>query len=187
MLNGEINLELILQGCRSGDRNSQRKLYEHFYGYAMSICLRYSRNRDEAVEILNDSFLKVLTNLEKYDPGYPFRMWLRRILINAAIDYHRKNRSFPLHLELTAAANLTDDELPLPHLSPDEDVLPVLQQLSPAYRVVFNLYVMEGFKHEEIAEILGISVGTSRSNLVRAKEMLRAFMMKNNLHSVKMN
>ena len=187
MLNGEFKLEHILQGCRAGNRNSQRQLYEYFYGYAMSICLRYSRCREEAVEILNDGFLKTFNRLGQYDASYPFKSWLRRILINSAIDYHRKNHALPLHLELTAAADLADDEMPMPHLSPDEDVLPILQQLSPAYRVVFNLYVMEGYKHEEIAELLGISVGTSRSNLVRAKESLRALMMKNKLHVVKMN
>ncbi len=187
MLNGEINLEHILQGCRRGNRNSQRMLYEYFYGYAMSICLRYSKCREEAVEILNDGFLKAYTRIGQYDASFPFKSWLRRILINAAIDYHRKTKALPLHLELTAASDLADDELPMPHLSPEEDVLPILQKLSPAYRVVFNLYVMEGFKHEEIAELLGISVGTSRSNLVRAKESLRALMMKNKLYTVKMN
>lgn len=187
MLNGQINLELILQGCQRGNRNSQRKLYEHFYGYAMSICLRYSKNREEAVEILNDSFLKVLTHLDRFNAALSFKNWLRRILINSAIDYHRKNQSLPLHLELNAATDLADDDMPMPHLSPDEDVLPILQKLSPAYRVVFNLYVIEDFKHEEIAEMLGISVGTSRSNLVRAKEALRALLAKNNLNAMKMN
>lgn len=187
MLNGEINLERILQGCRDGNRNSQRWLYEHFYGYAMSICLRYSKSREEAVEILNDGFLKIFNNLHQYDPGRSFKTWLRCILINTAIDYHRKRHAFPAHLELTAAEALADEEMPMPHLSPDEDVLPILQKLSTAYRVVFNLYVMEGFKHEEIAGMLGISIGTSRSNLVRAKEALRLLLTKNNLHAVKMN
>lgn len=187
MLNGEINLKVILQGCQQDDRNSQRRLYEHFYGYAMSICLRYSKNREEAVEILNDGFLKVFTHLDRFDSSYPFKSWLRRILINSAIDYHRRNNNLPVFLELKMASEVMDDEMPLPQISPDEDVLPVLQKLSPAYRIVFNLHILEGFKHEEIAEMLGISAGASRSNLVRAKETLRALMTKNNLHTVKMN
>ena len=187
MLDGEINLKVILQGCLLGARNSQRMLYEHFYGYAMSICLRYAKNREEAVEILNDGFLKVFTRLDQYDPDQPFRAWLRRILINSAIDHHRKNQLFPLHLELSAATNLADDAMPMPRLSPDEDVLPVLQKLSPAYRMVFNLYVMEEFRHEEIAEMLGISVSTSRSNLVRAKETLRLLITRKDLIALKMN
>lgn len=187
MLNGEINLETILLGCRRDNRNSQRKLYECFYGYAMKICLRFSKNREEAVEILNDGFLKALTHLDRYDPSYPFKSWLRRILINSAVDYHRKNIHLPEFSELTATNGASADEMPMPQISPDEDVLPVLQKLSPAYRVVFNLYVMEGFKHEEIAGMLGISIGTSRSNLLRAKKMLREIMTEHDLNILKMN
>lgn len=182
-----INLKLILEGCRRGSRNSQRKLYEHFYGYAMNICLRYSRKREEAVEILNDAFLKALTRLDQYDPDYPFRGWLRQIIVHSAIDYHRKNHKLPAQLELAVVADKSEDEMPMPRLSPDEDVLPVLQELTPAYRVVFNLFVMEGYKHHEIAEMLGISVSTSRSNLLRAKEKLRAILEKKDRHPAKMS
>jgi RNA polymerase sigma-70 factor (ECF subfamily) len=184
----ESELNLLLQGCRRGNRNSQRKLYEHFYGYAMSICLRYSKNREEAAEILNDAFYKALTRLDQFDPAQPFKAWLRRILINSAIDYYRKNYKLPAHLELSAAADVADAEMPLPQIAPGEDLLPVLQQLSPAYRMVFNLFVMEGYKHAEIAEMLSISVGTSQSNLVRAVQKLRALMMPSkNFNPVKMN
>jgi len=94
----------------------------------------------------------------------------------------------PTHLELSAAADVADAEMPLPQIAPGEDLLPVLQQLSPAYRMVFNLFVMEGYKHAEIAEMLGISVGTSQSNLVRAVQKLRALMMPSkNFNPVKMN
>ncbi len=104
MLTRDINLKLILEGCRDGNRNSQRRLYEHFYGYGMNICMRYSKNRDVALEILNDSFLKALTNLDKYDNEYPFKGWLRRILITTAIDYFRANQKLPDHLDLEEAA-----------------------------------------------------------------------------------
>ncbi|MBK7938914.1 MAG: sigma-70 family RNA polymerase sigma factor [Lewinellaceae bacterium] len=187
MFNREINLDHILEGCRQGNQNSQRKLYEHFYGYAMNICLRYSGKREEAVEILNDAFFKVMTGLDKYDSSYPFRAWLRRILINSAIDYYRKNWKQPVHLELTRAADVADDEMPMPTISPDEDVLPILRALSPAYRMVFNLYVLEGYKHQEIAVMLGISVSTSRSNFVRALENLRALMLEKKSNPVKSN
>lgn len=183
----KINLSLILQGCLRGNRNSQRKLYEHFYGYAMNICLRYSKNREEAVEILNDAFLKALTKLEQYDPVYPFRGWLRRILIHSAIDYHRKNHKHADHLELTALADVAGEDIPMPGISPDEDVLPALQQLTPAYRMVFILFVMEGYKHHEIAEMLDISVSTSRSNFIRAKEKLRAILEKERNRQAKTN
>ncbi len=187
MPKGELNLNLILEGCRRGNRNSQRKLYEHFYGYAMNICLRYGKNREEALEILNDGFLKALTNLDKYDPNYPFKGWLRRILVNTAIDYHRKNHKLPVILELNTSTDLLEDDAPLPKISPDEDMLPILQELSPEYRLVFNLFVMEDYKHHEIAELLGISVSTSRSNLARAKEKLRAILIKKSAKALKMN
>lgn len=183
----DFDLLTVLQGCQKGNRNSQRRLYEHFYGYAMSISQRYSKGREEAVEILNDGFLKAFNNLDKFDSGLPFKPWLRRILVNTAIDYHRKNRNLTQTLDLASAAELASEELPLPKLSNDEDVLPILQKLSPAYRVVFNLYIMEGYSHQEIAELLGIDARTSRSNLVRATQNLRALMTKKNFDAAKLN
>lgn len=183
----DFDLLLIIKGCLKSNRNSQRKLYEHFYGYAMSICLRYSKGREEAVEILNDAFLKVFKHLDKFDPAQTFKAWLRRILINAAIDHHRKNQSLHAPLDLSAAAELAAEEMPLPVLSKDEDVLPILQKLSPAYRVVFNLYVMEGYDHQEIADMLGIDVRTSRSNFLRAKQNLRVLMARKTFETAKLN
>ncbi len=181
MADKDTDLPLLLQGCRHGNRNSQRKLYEHFYGYAMSICLHYSKHREEAVEILNDAFLKAFTHLDQYDSAKPFRPWLRRILINSTIDYYRKNHHLPVHLELSGATDLATEEMPMPKISAEEDMLPILRKLSPAYRLVFNLFVMEGYAHQEIADLLGIDARTSRSNLLRAKENIRALLIKKNL------
>ncbi|MDZ4680396.1 MAG: sigma-70 family RNA polymerase sigma factor [Saprospiraceae bacterium] len=174
MQNGESHLIRLFEGCRRGDRNSQRKLYECFYGYAMSICLRYSTSKEEASEILNDAFLKVLTNINKFDPAQPFKPWLRRLLINTAIDYSRKKHRFSMTLELPETIELPAEDLPV--LSPDEDLLPILRQLSPAYRIVFNLYVLEEYSHREIAALLDITESASRSNLTRAVEKLRAIL-----------
>ncbi len=182
-----FDLKAVLQGCQRGNPRSQRKLYEHFYGYAMSICLRYAQHREEAVEILNDAFFKVFTHLDQYNKGYPFQPWLRRILINTAIDYHRHLHNLPVCLELREALEVVVDDMPMPPLSEDEDVLPILQQLPPAYRIVFNLSVMEGYHHHEIAEMLGISASTSRSNLVRAKEKLRSLFINKSCKPVKTN
>lgn len=176
----EINIQLILKGCQQGNRNSQRKLYEHFYGYAMSVCLRFSKNKEEAAEVLNDAFVKVFSHLDRYDQAFPFQAWLRRILVNAAIDHHRKHHKMLDFLELSIQSDRADDEVPMPQISPDEDLLPILQKLPPAYRMVFNLFVMEDLKHHEIAELLGISVSTSRSNFVRAKEKLREIILERN-------
>ncbi|MEM6698269.1 MAG: sigma-70 family RNA polymerase sigma factor [Bacteroidota bacterium] len=140
----------------------------------MSISLRYAKNRLEAREILNESFLKVFTKLDQYDKTQDFQYWLRRIIINTAIDYYRKHQRSPFFMAIDNALQIADDTPVEIELNESVDTLPIIQQLPPAYRMVFNLYVMEGFKHREIAEQLGISVNTSKSNLARAKQKLKA-------------
>ena len=171
------NIQLLIEGCRGGNRASQMKLYEHFYSYGLSITLRYSKNREEALEILNDSFLKAFLKIDQYDSDLPFKPWLRRILINSSIDYHRKYSklneipvaAIPSEIE-TASHNSALDNLEF------DDLIIVLQKLSPAYRLVFTLYVIEGFKHHEIAEKLNIGVGTSKSNLAKARLKLKSIL-----------
>ncbi|GAB3505644.1 RNA polymerase sigma factor [Spirosoma knui] len=164
----------LLAGCLRNHRQSQELLYRQFYSYAMSVCLRYAPTREGALEVLNDGFLKVFTRLDQYDPAQPFKGWLRRILINAAVDHYRQevkhhNHEDVAQAEHTVVSESADAYSQLAH----EDLLLLIQRLSPAYRLVFNLYVMDGFTHEEIAGQLGISVGASKSNLARARENLR--------------
>lgn len=163
----------LLASCLRNHRQSQELLYRQFYGYAMSVCMRYAPTREEALEVLNDGFLKVFTRLDQYDPAQPFKGWLRRIMINAAVDQYRREARHQHEgvekIELTAVAESADAFSQLAH----EDLLALIQRLSPAYRLAFNLYVMDGFTHEEIASQLGISVGASKSNLARARENLR--------------
>ncbi len=171
----------LLAGCLRNQRKSQELLYRQFYGYAMSVCLRYAPTRDGAMEVLNDGFLKVFTRLDQYDPAQPFKGWLRRILINAAIDHYRQEVRHHHHedveqVEQTVATESADAFSQLAH----EDLMGLIQRLSPAYRLVFNLYVMDGFTHEEIAGQLGISVGASKSNLARARENLRVLVKRLN-------
>ena len=182
----KLNLQLLIEGCRSNNRRSQKRLYEHFYGYGMNICLRYAKDRVEAEEMLNDGFLKALLNIDKYDPAFPFRAWLRKILINSAIDYYRKYQKYQLTLSMDQLAEIPDD-VPLPAIDEGEDVLPILQELPRAYRMAFNLYVIEGYKHHEIAELLNISVGTSKSNLARAKTKLKALWLNKKGGAAKLN
>lgn len=171
-----INLNLIIAGCQRSNRKSQQVLFEHFFGYGMNISLRYAKNREEAEEILNNAFLKVFRYIDRYDATYPFRIWLRRIVINAAIDYHRAHQNRLTMVELEDAPEPTTDAFPLPEINTTNDMLPIVQRLPTAYRMVFNLYVMEEYNHNEIAELLGISAKTSRSNLARAKAKLRAWL-----------
>lgn len=163
----------LLAGCLRNQRKSQELLYRQFYGYAMSVCLRYAHTRESALEVMNDGFLKVFTRLDQYDSAQPFKGWLRRILINAAIDHYRQEVRHEHEsiepFEQTVVSETANAFSQLAH----EDLMNLIQQLSPAYRLVFNLYVMDGFTHEEIAGQLGISVGASKSNLARARENLR--------------
>jgi len=173
MNNVEENLRPLLKACIKKDRNSQKELYRLYYAYGMNICLHYSKDREEAKEILNDGFFKVFENLHMYNPELSFKGWLRRLLINVSIDYYRRHHRHRPVMEIMPQSEPTDsnpdgfDKLAL------EDLLAMIQQLSPMYRLVFNLYIMEGYKHEEIAEQVGITVGASKSNLSRAKDKLR--------------
>lgn len=162
----------IVEACRANDRLAQKELYQHFYGYSMSVAFRYVTDREDAVEILNTSFLKVFKNIGSYDLDKPFKPWIRRILINSAIDHLRIRKRIVEEGDIERVQEPNIDEGITGQLA-YEEILKLIQQLSPSYRAVFNLFVIEGYKHEEISEMLGISVGTSKSNLFKAKAHLR--------------
>jgi len=165
-------LDRILVGCRQGEESSQMALYRHFYSYGMGVCLRFTPSREAAMEVLNDGFLKVFTKIDQYKPEYDFKPWLRRILVNASIDHFRKynkHRTEEPQKINTKQSSYNDalDQLEF------DDLLKILQLLSPAYRMAFNLYVIEGLTHEEIGEKLNISTGTSKSNLSKARQKVK--------------
>ncbi len=165
----------ILIGCKKLHRESQKMLYEEFYAYALSICLRYADNREEASEILNDGFMKIFKNIKFFDLNRAFKPWLRKIMVNTAINqFHKKQRNIP-SAGIEQAKHESDTENIISGISYQE-IIAMLQKLPPAYRTVFNLHVLEGYKHEEIAKMLHITVGTSKSNLFKAKESLKKIM-----------
>ncbi|MBC6610324.1 RNA polymerase sigma factor [Hymenobacter sp. BT507] len=172
----------LLAGCRRADRECQHQLYLRYYSYGMSIALRYTRTRDEAMEAVNDGFMKVFQDIGRFDPALheltgSFRGWLRKVMVHTAIDHYRRTAKHAHTQELdTVAYTLPDDgNNALDQLS-YQDLLALIRQLSPAYRTVFNLYVIDGFSHEEIAGQLGISVGASKSNLSKARAHLKHFL-----------
>jgi RNA polymerase sigma factor (sigma-70 family) len=171
-------LEALLEGCRTGNPKSQELLYRQFYGYAMSVCLRYTRTRDEAVEIVNDGFIKVFNNADKIDLTKSFKNWLRRIMVNTALDYYRQNHKHYNHEDIQEAEYLISDNKDASSDVSYEELLGLVQKLSPGYRTVFNLFVIDGYSHEEIADMLSISIGTSKSNLARARINLREMLSK---------
>jgi RNA polymerase sigma factor (sigma-70 family) len=170
--------EELLSKSIKGDRKSQEKLYRQFYGFAMGVCMRYTQNREEALEVVNDGFLKVFTKGDQYDSKYPFKAWFRRIIVNTALDFYRSQQKHYFHENIEEAYNVSSvDSSPLSQLN-HEELIELIQKLPSGYKMVFNLFVIDGFSHEEIGVQLGISVGTSKSNLSRAREALRKMILK---------
>jgi len=169
----------IIEGCRKGKRQSQELLYHHYFGFGMSVCLRYTSFRDDALEVLNDSFMKVFSHIHDYDITRPFKSWFRRILVNTALDHYRVRKSLSWQVSYDDPANDVDRLSGDSHqhetsLKLDADaILALFNGLPDVYRLTFNLYEIEGYSHDEIAGMLNISPGTSRSHLSRAKKMLR--------------
>jgi len=164
-----------IEGCVRNSRESQKIIYSSFYGYALTICERYAGNNDDIMEILNDGFLKIFKEIYRYKPSYidtvaSFKGWLRKIMIYTAIDHYRKNKKHLVngYMEPSSLQIASSNETAIDKLS-YEEILKAIQLLSPAYRTVFSLFVIDGLSHEEISQKLGIAEGTSKSNLSKAR------------------
>lgn len=169
----------LIEGCKKGNPHFQEVLYKRFFSFAMSICIRYTPKTDDVIEVVNDSFLKVFENISKYDSQKPFNSWFSKILVNTAIDSFRKNLKFQVEVSLNG---IVDTEEPEPQLTSElsvNEITSLFAKLPETYRITFNLYEIEGYSHEEIGEMLGVTAATSRSNLTRAKKMLRSLYEKN--------
>ena len=162
----------LVQEAKAGSPRALERLYRHFYGYAMSIALRYSNSREEACEIVNDSFMKVFDKLDQYTEDSSFKGWFRRILINTSIDYYRKNVKYYADMDIEKADQKICDPSVIDELS-KEDILMLLRELPEMLRIIFNMYEIEGYSHNEIGEQLGIPASTCRTYLARAKQRLR--------------
>jgi len=160
---------------------AQKLLYERFFGFGLSVCLRYAKNNDEAMEILNDGFVKVFRSISGFaEPGGDdelsrvFMSWLKKIMINTGINYFKAvHKVSAIHV----AEALDNTDAYARHTDSDqlayEELVQLIQRLSPAYRNTFCLYVIDGYRHEEIAGMMGISIGASKSNLLKARKNLR--------------
>ena len=179
-------LTFHIEACVLNKRESQKVIYSSFYGFAMAICDRYANRQEDAVEILNDGFLKIFKEIHRYKPAYAdvvssFKGWLRKIMVYTAIDHFRKNQKHQLvtPLENVVYQMATVREEAIEKLS-YEEIIRAIQDLSPGYRAVFNLFVIEGLSHEEISKQLGVSIGTSKSNLSKARKQLQKILFKQN-------
>lgn len=167
----------IINGCIQGGRKYQKLLYERYYGSMMVVCMRYTNDREEARDVLHEGFMKVFRNLHKFAQGTNLGAWIRRIMVNTAIDHYRKSAKGPNLVEINHAIHEADVHDVVSDLSAEE-ILAMVQRLSPAYRMVFNLYVIEGYAHKEVGKLLGISEGTSKSNLAKARIKLQQMILK---------
>ncbi len=180
----EINSLIV--GCVNNSRKAQEKLFKLFYGKMLYLCLRYHHDRDTAQEVVQEGFIKVFEKIGTFDMQGSFDAWVRRIMVNTAIDFIRRNNK-------VALVELQDNYRESPEDSADELeqefeknrrlALESIEQLSPAYKMVFNLYYVEDYTHKEIAEELGISEGTSKSNLAKAKMRLKQILEQKNGHN----
>ena len=170
--NSDHNLPGILDGCSRRKRDSQHALYRLYYAYGMSVAIRYVHEENEAITIVNDAFLKVFKHIKKFDRTKTFKPWFRKILVNTAINYLKKQQRYRMETDMNEAPTLADREEILSQINYQE-LVNLVQSLSTSYRAVFNMYVIDGFRHEEIAKTLGITVSTSKSNLVRARRKLQ--------------
>jgi len=169
----------IVDGCSKGNRKYQQELYKALYGKMLSVCLRYSCDIDEAKDFLHDGFIKVFEKIINFKHTGSLEGWIRRIIINNTIDTLRKKNKMTMDYERQDVLEgmFDDSESTIEKIKFDnleaEKIIELIQDLSPAYRTVFNLYIIEDYSHKEIAEMLNISIGTSKSNLAKAKEKLR--------------
>jgi RNA polymerase sigma factor (sigma-70 family) len=162
----------IIDACLSGDHRAPEKLYGILAPKMYGVCLRYARDAQEAEDNLQDGFVTVFTRLKDFRHEGSFEGWVRRIMVNVSLDSIRKKQPLSYVDELRKLDSATGEEEAISHI-PVEEMVKVIQELPPRYRMVFNMYVMEGYNHAEIGKELGISEGASKSDLSRAREILR--------------
>ena len=178
-----LSLEEILDGCLKKRHSAQKQLYERFYGFSKSIALRYASSSEEVQEMMNDGFLKIFAKLDLYDQNLSFEAWFKTVMVRTSIDYYRKNHSRVAMVDIDELHYLSYDDHLLEKLSAEE-ILDLMKHLPPSYRAVFSLFIVEGYSHAEIAKILGINEGTSRSNLSKARLKMQE-MIKNYTSDIK--
>ncbi len=171
-LGHKLSLEEIIEGSKQGNRKSQELLYKQYASKMLVVCARYAKDNFEAEDMLQVGFVKIFEKIKDYKGEGSFEGWVRRIMVNTSIEFYRKNaRMFPV-VDLDHAPESPVQENQLARLNMN-DLLTLIRNLSPGYRLIFNMYAIEGFSHKEIAQELGISEGTSKSQLARARAILQ--------------
>ena len=171
----------LIQDCIRGDRQAHSRLYSKFAPKLFVLCLRYSKNREEAEEVLQEGFLKVFQFLHQYRGEGPLEGWIRKIIVNCALQRLRSNSRLAPVVSIESYDEQFIIHNQVENRIGSKELLRMVMSLPPAYKLVFNLYVLDGYKHKEIAEILGISEGTSKSNLSDARFILKKQLCKNQI------
>src|ERR1700712_3238701 len=177
-LENKYTIEDLVKRCKANERKAQELLYKHFASKMMGVCLRYATDRMEAEDMLQNGFIKVFQKIDDYRGDGSFEGWIRRIMVHSSIEYYRKYHKMVQLVDIEDAAAYTSvDSSSLSKLAAN-DLMALIHQLAPGYRIVFNLYAIEGYSHREIAEMTGISEGASKSQLSRARAVLKEQVIK---------
>ncbi|GAB6013095.1 RNA polymerase sigma factor [Viscerimonas tarda] len=167
----------LIAGCKEKNRECQKYLYEKYARSMYGICLRYAPDSAAAEDLLHDGFIKIFSVIDSYSGKGSFEGWMKRVFINLALERIRKEKSSIITEELTEIPDLTDDENERANNISEEELMKMIQDLPAGYRTVFNLYVVENLSHKEIAQMLGVAEGTSRSQYIRARQILQEKVM----------
>lgn len=173
--------EKIIDGCIAGKRKSQKALFEKYKSSVMGVCLRYCKSRDEAEDVLMMAFMTIFSEIHTFRREGAIDPWIRRIVVNTAINNYKKNLKHYYHSEIMEVAEKEfneGDNIQTPNYHSAEEILKVIQELPEGYRMVLNLHIVDGYKHKEIAEMLDINVGTSKSQLAKAKKIIQQKIVK---------
>jgi RNA polymerase sigma factor (sigma-70 family) len=164
----------IIELCAKHDRKAQQILYDRYSRLLLGVCLRYASDKAEAEDILQDSFLKIFFNIQEFTGSGSFIGWLRKVAVNTSITHYHKNLKYRYHVEIEEFESIETGVISFEEdFYTSDELFKVLNELPAGYRMVFNLYAVEGYKHKEIAEMLGIDTNTSKSQYSRAKAVLR--------------
>ncbi|MBT8282106.1 MAG: RNA polymerase sigma factor [Muriicola sp.] len=174
-----MSLKKLIHQCKKGDRKAQEQLYRKYSSVLYGLCLKYSRNKTEAEDNLHDSFLTIYDKIEQFKFKGSFEGWLKRITVNTVLQKYRKDQYMKVVTDNIQEEEDIDYDYPDVQLS---TLLQYVQELPNKYRLTFNLYVLDGYTHKEISELLGTSAGTSKSNLSRAKMILKEKLKKENIN-----
>lgn len=163
----------LIEECIQGKSNAHERFFKKYYSLMLGICLRYCNNKSDARDVLQEGFIKVFNNLASFKFEAPLIAWMKRVFINTAIDKYRKDQQFPKFSDISEQINLKADNDNILSQMATEDILKCINKMPVGYRTVFNLYAIEGYTHKEIADKLGITEGTSKSQFAKSKKYLR--------------